>query len=640
MKKDLLALSLVIATSLCYAQDTYIGNKVIVKVQPNTLFYNGGDVNIYNNTQNTGTTLAEVVKNEGFVEIAKDYKNSVTSTTGTEFINLYTDAQSYGQVIIKGSNSSTTGKMTMQKKSVNSADIQQYPMTFPFQGNVEDLMYSFDGKNPSNFRGNCGLNARCSQRYWMTLFHWNNNSIVNDAVPTGASTKPGEFYLLNIIPNTGLNTEFNGTNLINYKGIPAPDEITFSNLRTLPPSISDIESLPYNSWKNRINAYNEYYWSYMGNYNSATDLAYGKNIFRFGNPYTSNLDLSIPATWMTQSSLPFEITKLSTSYKHTWNNTTGSSHNSIASTQYVSANYVNGAFAGNREAILIRPLEMFQVSFSQNNLVTLGVNFKQVHKTFNQTPTPPPSPRTQNNRFHQLKVTLIDNDENIASEPVYLAAADVFETGVVVNKNSESAITLLEEDVDGNVIANANTLINTFKDDYIAKPVHLSLKDFPVGNKYQMKFNLQESNIFTDDVVKFTNGDKFYLYDKLKDSYTEITGNTTVDINITDKSADQYTFYWKQTPKTLSTVDLDKKFKTQIYKFTQDAYHIKLDSSKKIADLEIYSIAGSKVADQKNINISNSNDVKLNIPRGNSGVYIVKVIYNDGTENNLKVLVD
>lgn len=65
----------------------------------------------------------------------------------------------------------------MQKKSVNSASIDQLPMSIPFQGKVQSIMNSFEGKTEGNFRGNCQLDAKCGQRYWMTLFSWNNNKM-------------------------------------------------------------------------------------------------------------------------------------------------------------------------------------------------------------------------------------------------------------------------------------------------------------------------------------------------------------------------------------------------------------------------------------------------------------------------------
>ena len=641
MKKNLLAITMLVVTSIAYAQDTYIGDKAVVKVQPNTLFYNGGNVSIAPNTQITGTSLTEIVKNQGYIEIAKDYTNSIVDSKGAEFINIYTDNTNYGQVIIKGTNAATTGKLTMQKKSVESSKIQQFPMTFPFRDNAEQMMFSYTGKSDTDFKGNCAVGVRCNQRYNMTLFYWNNNNIVNDPVQSGTKIIPGGYYLLNLISATGLNSVYNG-NVIDYKGTPAPNEVTFSNT-TVAPNINGFAGLTYNNWKNKINAYNETYYSYLGLGNN--DLKYGKNMFRFGNPYTSNINLSNPTTWMNLND-SFELTKLTQGYRHTWNNQTGSSENSTGSSQFLKAVYSggnNGEWTGDAEAVLVRPLEMFQVKFQSDNLVTLNLSLTDDHKTFKQDPTTivTISPRSQaNNQFHQLKVALVDTDNNIVSDPIYLASSNNFETGNNLYPVYNSTFYFLEENNDGDVIANAYSHINTFNDDYVAKPIHLGLNGLPLGNTYKLKFNLKENNIFTDDVNKYSNGSKFYLHDKVNDTYTEINSSTEININITEKSLDQYAFYWKDTPKTLNTVELDSNHKTQVYKFAQDAYHVRLDTSKKTANIEIYSIAGTKVANQTNINVTNSNDIKLNIPNGVTGLYIIKVVYDDGSNKNLKVLVD
>lgn len=636
MKKTLLTLSL-IASVFTYAQDTYIGSNAVVKVQPNTLFYNGGNVTL----DATGTGIANgIVKNDGNIVINQSYKNNAGSTTvGEHFVNTWTSNSQYGQVIING-NTGTDGKLTMQKKSVNSASIQQLPISIPFKGSVESIMNSFPGKTESNFRGNCQLDVQCGQRYWMTLFSWNNNKIVNDAVVTGSALVPGSYYLLNIIPNTGLNTFYDGFAKIDYKGTPAPENVSFTGLKTvIHNNPNDFESLTYNQWRSKKNKYQETYQSYLGN--GSNDFKFGKNMFRFGNPYTSNLNLAVPSTWMNLSGETFDLIKLAQGYTHSWNSTTGSSHNSTGANQYLTATYTSGIWSGNPEAILIRPLEMFRVKFHRNDLVTLNVNFDNSHKTFSQTATlTGPSQRSHSAEFNQLEVILVDNDNNLISEPVYLANSSNFETGANINFASGNKMLLIEEDVDGNIIANAKSVVNTFNtSDYVGKPLNLELNNLPVGNSYKLRFNLKENNIFTENVEQLSNSNKFYIHDKVNDTFTEINANTVIDINVNDETVNQYAFYWNETPRTLGTVDVTKTFKTQVYKYAEDVYKVKFDSSKTLANVEVYNVNGAKASSQNDIQVNN-NDYTLKLPAGVSGLFIVKIVYNDGTTNNIKVLVD
>ena len=72
MKKNLLALFVLGAIYSASAQDTYIKDAVIVKVNPNTLFYNGGNVNV-STDQITATT--EKIINQGNIQIQGGFTN-------------------------------------------------------------------------------------------------------------------------------------------------------------------------------------------------------------------------------------------------------------------------------------------------------------------------------------------------------------------------------------------------------------------------------------------------------------------------------------------------------------------------------------------------------------------------------------
>ena len=72
MKKNLLALFALGAIYSAYAQDTNINDAVIVKVNPNTLFYNGGNVNV--STSSTSGTTEKII-NEGNIQVKGGFTN-------------------------------------------------------------------------------------------------------------------------------------------------------------------------------------------------------------------------------------------------------------------------------------------------------------------------------------------------------------------------------------------------------------------------------------------------------------------------------------------------------------------------------------------------------------------------------------
>ena len=66
MKKNLLALFALGAIYSAYAQDTNIKDAVIVKINPNTLFYNGGTVNV---TTDAASATTEKIINKGIFKL-------------------------------------------------------------------------------------------------------------------------------------------------------------------------------------------------------------------------------------------------------------------------------------------------------------------------------------------------------------------------------------------------------------------------------------------------------------------------------------------------------------------------------------------------------------------------------------------
>lgn len=95
MKKNLLALVALGAMYSVSAQDTYIKDAVIVKVNPSTLFYNGGNVNVTTDAT-SGTT--EKIINEGNIQVRGNFNNQ--NTIGKNFVNKYNTSTEYGQLIL------------------------------------------------------------------------------------------------------------------------------------------------------------------------------------------------------------------------------------------------------------------------------------------------------------------------------------------------------------------------------------------------------------------------------------------------------------------------------------------------------------------------------------------------------------
>lgn len=658
MKKNLLCLYALTFAVYSQAQvNTYINNGAVVKIEENTLLYNKGDLFI-------NATDANKVINEGNVRTGGFKKGSsfTGDMAGTEFVNVWTNgngsgsADSYGQLIIdETSNTNVTARMTQQKRAVSSANIDWYPMSLPFNESVNYLEATFQPISSSfGFRGICAVDQFCGQRYYQTLMKWDNDQIENDAVPAGATITPGAYYLLNLQSGgVGLTSVYNGTNIIPYKGKPAPAAVTLSTTGGVirNSNATEFAGLNYGQWKDRTNIYRESYESYLGVRSDAASLyRFGKNMYRFGNPYTSNIDLSIPSNWLTIDNISgtptFNIIKTSPNFAQTWTMEDGSTVAGNAGTIYTAVRNNAGSWVGNREALIIRPLEMFRVTvLNMDNatsvpILPVSVSFGTNVKTFANASTATvgtPNPKSSNS-FYQLEVGLYNPNKERVATPIYLGTSNEFVTADDRIENEYNKIYFMEEDVDGTAIANTRTIINTFNEDYVNKPIEFRFYGVNIGEQYLLKFKLKQNSIFTDDVNQFDGDAKFYLFDKVENKAHEINADFELPITIASGLNSRYAFYWKEHPKTLGNDDFDANKLTTVYKANDNDYRVKFDNSKQTAKVEVYSVSGQLISIQDVKSIKQ--DHKLNLGASDSGLYIIKTHYNDGKTVTQKLLVD
>lgn len=658
MKKNLLALFSVGALISLNAQtalNTYIGDKAVVKVEANTLFYNGGNLSIASDVEKT-------VINEGNIHVTNAYTKvgAVPNDAGKEFVNVYTDPKAYGQLIIAGNNAmntANTGYATVERASVDPSKVEYLNLGVPFQGNVADFTKIFG----VNFRGNCAVDVACAQRYGSTMQKWNNGKIVWDAVPTASTYQPGHAYNLNIWNvNTKLKDKYatayaNGT-AINYRGRVAPQGIDLEAV-TL---IVNYDEATFNDrtwgvWKNKINKYNEYYKTYVQTNGDDTSIIDGKNFHQYGNPYTSNIDLSNPDTYLkidgqSPSSTDYliTITKQSPDSQIKWNEDDGTTFGNDYSAEQTSSS--PSTWGKSREALLIRPFEKFTItvrSAINKKIVPVKLTFSDEIKTFVQDiPNALRSENAPANRsnsmtdFAQLEVFLTKENGEYLGNPIYLAASTAFDSNTIqYNDGLNNYSYFLQEDAETNTsIVNSETTFNTIHDNFVGKPVFLGLTNDVAEADYAFKFKLYDESIFGNVETNLANGRKFYLEDRKNGQVTEIKNNQEYTFNLAngDDLQNRFAVYWKEYKKLGTGEEELNKYKTLVYKNDNYDYFTRLNSAKKSATIEIYNLQGQKVDDYRNV--PTTSDFKLaNLTT--PGVYIVKVTYVDGENFTTKVIV-
>ena len=426
MKKSFLAIGALAAVFVMKAQTTYIGNNAQFFVSTDASVYSGGDFMMDSNMEKS-------VENKGNITIDGNYTKGANNTNneGREFVNVYTDKVNYGQVIIK-SDKDAEARMTVQRPAPPRTYFDgSYEMSFPYVDSVKYLMHSF-GKNESDFKGYCPKNAPCPDRYKMTLTKWDNNRLHHDAVEKGDSFEAGDIYNLNL-RESDMKQVATGT--ISYKGTPSGKPYDREGIKGIitpfegqedSNGVNLFSEAKYNDWKVMRNPYLEKYESYLGYVKSNSKL-YGKNIYRFGNPYTSNIDLSgldkdtqesnLVESWLKIASngqtdfrrlidfadplgssgeyglKDFTILKRMDDYDDDWTRKKGTI--TVRSSYHVARLNYKGVWEGAEEALIIRPTETFQLYFpsislenifGNDRILAINVNFKDEHKTFSHRP--------------------------------------------------------------------------------------------------------------------------------------------------------------------------------------------------------------------------------------------------------------
>ena len=668
MKKNLLTLCLLAYSLSSHAQTlTYVGDGAKVFVSSGTLVYSGGNWQV-------NSTAEKTVENRGNVIIVGDYTKGTTvanaASDGKEFLNVYTAPNNYGQVKIINTAGNTNARMSMQRPAASSNYFGAiYGISFPYKDQVSYVMKSF-GLNESDFVGTCPVGSSCGgSRYRMTLEKWNNNKVVHDAVVSSSNFTAGDYYSINLRLQ---NLQAAMAGIVGYKGTASPGAYQATGSSIIEGQTgSSFSNLGYNDWKTKVNAYNEMYQTYLG-YIDTTNKNYGKNVYRFGNPYTSNIDLSgITGSTGWLSILNggikdlktannnfvqgFYITKVTENFNLDWNPVSGSSDNGNTSGSYYKV-VLNGSneWIGSPEALLIKPFEVFQLNFPLLDVTKLGntrivnvqVDFNDSHKTFAYSPSGSVNGivggkmanRTgvvsNPNSFYQAEIFLT-KDNSVLGNPAYLVGSD-YNQESAKSSNNDNEIIVYGNSNNGNVAYDSKKDINEFNSlDYVGKPLGLGFNNLKSGDNYELRFNLYEGSIFNK--VKNLSDGKFYILDKSNDSVTELSADKSYPFVASDYMDARFEIYWKEVKSgTLGTIDNDAKSATYVYRDKGvDQNKIRFEKGHNTAKVEIYDMAGKLILEQKSIQTSNDFSVSL---KNGKAVYVIKVTYDNGDIRTLKMI--
>lgn len=629
-------------------QEAYITGTAKVKVQPNTLFYFGDNLTV-------SSSVNGVFENAGNVKVEGDYVNSVSGSTGANFVSTWTDNTNYGQVIIN--QASASGYLSMEKGKIDPATYNWGQFAVPFvYADAQEAMQGLFGTNYSN-GGN---------RYYASMMVWDNVSKPEfDHLNNASTISPISYVILNLTYNSanikGLMT---GPGKLQYYGRPANG----LHSGVMNPSMY-FPALNWDDWKNQLNSHNERYHTYIDDKaRTATDpdynLNFGKYYFQFGNPYTSNIDLAyigLPNGGANYDDGVYFSNLLGVvkSTSATWTAGVGLNTSSL---QVAKFDAVSGAWSGSADALIARPFEPFVVVLKDDEAVA-NFEFSDKLKTFSMIPGQLGSGYVFNKmaangteidtdtdavgslsevwtgarkRFYQLGLRLENQDGTPTENSVYVAVTSFTPNGVAndleadyYDFGSRTGFYLDQENPTGLSVKNSVTKmhINAVNTDYINKPIPLFFNRASGDlNSYYLKADLFFQTIFNkleEEAVNYADGNSFFFYDGANDVLLPVT--TDFSYLITPHASNSkrpfYQLYWNGGPQ-LNKKEIGDEFalnSTIIYK-DRDLHKVRFGESWDNAIVKVYDLTGRNIQSYSNVDASVEFNIEL--PKG---VYVVRL---------------
>ncbi|MDG4944865.1 T9SS type A sorting domain-containing protein [Weeksellaceae bacterium KMM 9713] len=625
MKKNLLIAALVLPLLTVSAQWTQTGGTV--SVQPNTLHYMSGTYEVKGGGQ---------AINKGNVNVQGQFTIDETNPN-TEFRNVWNNSKiSYGQLIIN-ENSLATGTVIAEYKNTPHTQFFKQSFAVPFDGiSALELATQAGLQNPQwithprNF-------TYMSSRWENAINMWENsqfasaNMKADDIIGMNNNTSSSSSEPFLPTSSYRINQRLEGldTRLSEYQGKPA----NMAHSLDVTPFAIDPSSTNYtrNIYGEMLGTYlkdpfvniNYTSWTTPGIVNIPTD--FGNNLFSFGNPYTSNLDLR-PS--LTGGPVTGVIQYMGADF------IVDQGSNILVADAPFKATWDNGAWIGDLEALEVRPFHTFSIKTDGTiNSIPLG----NANKTFDLDYNAPAFvDRTTTNQLFQVKMQLFKND--LALSRAYIVASNSFEAAAqagneayVLDANpNTNIIYTLQENEDGTVsqeLINSRVYINGInKDSYVAKPIMLVHQ---VANPGQ--FTLK--GILSNDLINSSN--QFFFEDAEEGFIQNITEDFEYTFTANETTTDRFRIYWNGTPEVLNVSDVTAVAKTLVYKNVDDTFKVRFAENWNKADIFVYNVMGQLVHSAKSVDASIDYTLPL---KGHTSAYIVKAVSDKGEVATQKII--
>lgn len=646
MKKNLLSITLL---SIAFSLNAQVGD-VLTHVDNTALFYVGQDALVYNGggMQTKGTGVLDVHGNVMVVGGANDVVKTITNTGanrvdgGNIILRLNDDtnymASTYGQLYINGV---AQGKIsaTVNKEIKENNHGTYHQIALPFYGKKLNTLNAELGKTFST--------TRWSQN---EILKWNNRNVksdhftnLNTLVGSTANEPAWRYYMI------GLKSLNLASAVKSIKGVPVANGVTAS----MADAGLDVSFGPTGNYKN---SYNEFYYSYLQDVFEAANPwtgTYGRNMYQFGNPYLTNLDLSKigvagagnDGTVTGDGNILSNIVGIRYNPGSVATNDVGGT----TSTGLLYTAFANGVPAGD-VGMLVKPLGTFVIKFSTNTSQVLNFDglrrfnytTRAANKDYSVTAARMASKENQST-VKQLGVIGLDANGKELARTYYVVYSNA-KTGhpttfsTQVANTSSNLLGTYEENPDlGGYDSNYATkywlYINEANEqDFLGKAIPMVLYS---PNIKSLKFEVRENaELVKDGTHQLSSGIGFY-YQSKDGRINEVSQNDVVSVENTE-----YNLFYGNLPsiaKGTKSESVAAPSRTKVtFDPSIDNYIVQFDPNWKNANIKVYDMSGKIVLSEDNVNTDSVFVIELS--KEVKSTYVVSIISDKGEKLNTKIL--
>ncbi|WP_312902480.1 T9SS type A sorting domain-containing protein [Chryseobacterium taichungense] len=670
MRKNLFAIGLIAAIYSVQAQNilVHLDDSAVTYVSEGTLLYSGGGF------QTRGSGIMDVHGNimiDG--QLGDAFKTITTGgsnkTDGGNIVLRLNDpdnylTSTYGQLYING----------IQKTYLTGTVSKEYRTSR--HGNVgEDYFQQISLPFADKIFGTLSteLNKTFTTARWSKneILRWDNRNVVarhitNLGTTTSSSISgyndPYPYYYTLGSKNNNLDLSTPPTNLPTISPTPTGSVFTINGAPVYSEGLTAIAlqdaglGINFGTNGNNMNQYNEKYNSYLQDKYDNTTAGYflgtyGRNIYQFGNPYFTNLDLSnIPynetggVTGSTDGNFIDNIwaIKYSPGTVTSYPGVVGTFTTGIKTVTYDQ----NRIPTGDVNGLIIKPMETFVIKLRDNTPKSL--NFTTLRRFAGtardgNTDYSVTAAKGIPGTVKQLGIIALDAQGKEIGRTYYVVSPNATTghqtsavTSIQASATGGDAIGTFEESPNGGYdynYVNYWLYINEANENnFQGKNVKLMTYSLPVVKSY--KFEIRENaQLVPNGTHALSTGIGFY-YKAENGTVQQAVQGAVIPVLTAE-----YDLYYGEPSNVVLAVDQIDKTPSRtlvVYNPAVDDYIVRFDPNWKKADVDVYDMSGKLVISKKSIDTSK--DFVIELDKKINNVYVVKVVSEKGDVVNAKIL--